>query len=237
MCGKTCSGLFFLIFLLFFVSGAYGFDVSITETELGFGVYPEYNRGCHFCWGISSFGSLKLNNTTTVGAGISTGQTGSDFNINAYTDIEYAFSSLGPYIPLYVGARYLFNGLMEYETRVHTLLPLLSLRWRWFDVSLGSTLRFTIFDSDFALFEKIFAYSIHINFYNTEAARIGFGMTNFGRFATENPYVHSFFLDNKFHITERVSISTEVKMILSGNVKRLTSVYGITLKEEIIFTW
>jgi hypothetical protein len=234
---KNCGGLFLLIFLLFFVPKAYSFDVSITETELGFGIYPEYNLGFHFCWGISSFGSIELNNTTTMGAGISTGQTGSAFNINAYTDIEYTFSSLGPYVPLYIGARYLFNGLVEYETGVHTLLPLLSLRWRWFDVSLGATLRFTIFDFDFALFEKIFAYSIHMNFYNTETARIGFGLTNFGRFAAENPYVYSFFLDNKFHITERISISTEVKMILSGNVGELTSVYGTTLKEEVLFTW
>jgi hypothetical protein len=235
MCVKALikSGVvFFLV-----ASKLYGFDISVTEARLGLGINPEYNRSFYYSWDIAAFGSIELNKSLVLGSGVSMGRTWDIFDINLQASAEYIFPFFRPYIPFHLKFAYLYNGLPDYKTNIHTLLPTGSLQWRWFGGSFGSALRFTAFDKDPPLFENILAYSAYVSFYNTEKTAIWLSLANFSDFAAENLGSYSFYLNNRFSITELVDITSEMEIAMSGNVGRIISVYGLALKEGIVFKW
>ncbi|MFP3042139.1 hypothetical protein LQZ19_10020 [Treponema primitia] len=226
-----------LLLCLFFIKNAYGFDISITRAELGFGIIPEYNRSFYYSWDIMTTGSVEFNKNFILGSGVSMGQVEDIFDINTYINAEYGFPFFRPYVPMVLKIAYIYNGLPEYETHIHTLLPTFSFKWRYFGGSIGSTLRFTTFDKNPAIFEPIIAYSAYLNFYNTDDAVIGIGLSNYDDFNAANLGSYSFNLNNRIRITNLISLSNVVEIAMSGNVGHIVSVYGISYGGMIIFKW
>jgi hypothetical protein len=178
-----------------------------------------------------------LDKSLVLWSGVSMGQTWDIFDINMQASAEYVVPFFRPYIPLHLKFAYLYNGLPDYKTNIHTLLPTVSLKWRWFGGSIGYTLRHTVFDRDPPLSETIVAYSAYVSFYNTEKTAIWLGLANFSDFASRNLGSYSFYLNNRFSITELIDITSAMEIAMSGNVGRIASVYGIALKEGIVFKW
>jgi hypothetical protein len=218
-------------------SKLYGFDLSVTEARLGLGINPEYNRSFYYSWDIAAFGSVELNKSFVLWSGVSMGQTRDIFDINIQASAEYIVPFFRPYVPLHLKFAYIYNGLPDYKTDIHTLLPTVSLKWRWLGGSIGYTLRYTSFDSEPPLSETILAYSMYVSFYNTEKTAIWLSLANFSDFVSRNLGSYSFYLNNRFSITELIDITSEMEIAVSGNVGHIASVYGIALKEGIVFKW
>jgi hypothetical protein len=215
----------------------YGLDLELTRTEFGLGFQSEYNRSFHYSWDGSAFGLLEVNEALTVTGGISAGQIWDTPEINAYASAEFIFPFFRRYVPLGIKAGYIYNGLPGYETHSHTLLPLLLLHWKWFGFSAGMALRFTSFAGESALFEYVPAYSVDVNFFNMENAAAGIGVANFNTFEVRNLGSYVFRLYNRFRIGPHISVTGELEVVISGNVARLTSVYGIAYRKGLVFTW
>jgi hypothetical protein len=180
---------------------------------------------------------VELNDTLIVKGGLTAGQVWDITAVNTHLSAEYRFPFFRKFLPLNLKAAYIYNGWPAWETYVHTLLPLAGLEWRYFGIFAGPALRYTFFAGDPPFFEPILAYSLYVNFYHTDDARIGMGFSNFDDFSAGNLASYSFSLNSRFRLTRLVSISGEVAIAMSGNVGRLTSVYGISCTQGIIFTW
>jgi hypothetical protein len=214
-----------------------GFDGEISKRELGFGFHPEYNRSMHFSWDFSAFGLVEFRRMLSFGAGLAAGQSWDIAEVDAYLFAEIASPFFRDYVPLSIKAAYIYNGLPGYETHIHTLLPLASLSWKWFGAALGGTLRFTRFAGDPVLFEPILAYSFYANFYNAGEAVMGIRLANFDDFSGNNMGSYFFGLYSCLRLTPRAAIAGELKIDMSGNVGRITSVYGISIREGVVFSW
>lgn len=129
------------------------------------------------------------------------GQSWDILTLDAYGFTEAAVPFFRKYVPVNLKFAYTYNGLPDYETHIHTMLPLIQAGWRYFGFSIGETLRFTHFSDGPALFEPILT------------------------------------LTNRFRLTPLISIAGEMKIDISGNVGHLTSVYGLSFREGMIFTW
>lgn len=224
-----------LIFLLTVIIPLHGIELSGAEFGLGF--HPEYTRSFHYSWDFFAFGRLELNDSFFLGAGIAAGKTWDVFDIDAYAFTEFAFPFFRKYLPVNVKFSYIYNGLPAYQTHIHTLLPVFSVNWRWLGFSAGETLRFTCFGGGPAIFEPILAYSVYVSPFNSPGADIRISLANFDDFTANNLGSYFFALNSRFAVGSFVSISSELKVAVSGNVGRITSVYGISVKQGIVFRW
>jgi hypothetical protein len=226
-----------LLVFLFVIPGAYGFDIGITDGETSFQFIPEHNRAFYYSWEAALFNSVELNNMLTLRQGFALGQIADILDMSAHGSVEFAFPFFRPYVPVSLGLNYIYNGFPDWETNIHTLLPLFSLQWRYFGFFAGPSLRFTKFARDPVLFELIAAYSVYLNFYKTDDGEVGIGLSNFSDFSAENLGAFSFNLYNTFRIGGRIFITTKLNIAMSGNTARITSVYGASFTEGILFKW
>jgi hypothetical protein len=229
----TKKGKIICLFIFFFlVSKVYCLDFSIPRMELGAEFQPEYNRSLGFCWDISAFGSLKVNDLVTVKGGLALGTTGPVFDIDTFISgtVDMPF-----WTPLSFGLAYIYNGLPGYETNMHTLLPTVSVKGKWAGITLGFTLRFTGFDS-VVIFEPMQAISAFANFYNTEKLRIGIRIANFNDFSAGNFGSYSLNLNSLVRF-EQISLINEIELYQSGSSGLTANFYGIAYKGGVLFAW
>jgi hypothetical protein len=179
-------------------------------------------------------GLLELNGCFTLSGGTALGKIRGEQDINAFVATGYDIPFFRPYFPLHLQFAYIYNNV--FETSTHTLLPTASLQWRYFGFFLGPTLRFTNFNGNY-LRESTPAFRAYINFYNTEKATGGISLGNTDIFEARHQGAYSFYLYNRFGISRRISIANEVEVAISGNVGRITSIYGLAVKQGVIFTW
>jgi hypothetical protein len=217
---------------------AYSFELSITDKNVGIEFHPEYNHSFYYSYDIYIFGLIEFNKSLILSSGIAMGQTWDTFDISAYTSVEYAFPFFRKFVPMNFKFAYMYNGLPDFEVHTHTILPLFSLKWKYGGGSIGYIGRFTYFDKESpALYEPVLAYSVFANFYNTEKATVGVRLSNFDDFSARNLGAYSFYFDNKFNLNEHFSIISNIEIAMSGNVAQITSVYGISFIEGVVFKW
>ena len=120
---------------------------------------------------------------------------------------------------------------------MHTLFPQASLNWRWFDFAAGPVFRYTRFAGYPVLFEPLLAFSVRTAFYDSGVWTAGIRLTNFDDFTCNNLASWFLCLNNRFRVSPRLSVTGELKMDISGNVNRLQSVYGLSFRQGILFTW
>lgn len=228
--------ILFHFLLLFVPIYTYGLNLKITNAETGLLCHTEYNVSMHFSWDIAAIGMLELNDLLNFKCGVAVGQSWDIAAVDAYGSIEFHFPFPG-YIPLRIRTAYIYNGFPSYQIHTHTLIPLASLTWRYFGVSAGYKLRFTTSSTGPVLFEPIMAFSVFAYFLNTKSHIVGIGLANYDDFAGNNFSSYFFMLNNRSMLTEKIAISNELKVDISGNVGHLTSVYGISYRVGIIFKW
>ena len=225
-----------VLFFLMVISQTYGFELKATRAETALFFRPEYNLNFRFTWDIALFGSLELNELLILNGGIAAGQIRDIAAIDAHGSAEIRFPFL-KLVPLSLKAAYIYNGLPAYNTHIHSLLPLAAIEWRYFGVSAGYLFRYTFFSGNPVLFEPILAYRLFVNFFNTDNVFAGISLENYDDFFADNLGFYSIGLYNRFRLTQLISASSELEINISGNVGRITSIYGLTCKCGIIFTW
>ncbi|MDR2470905.1 MAG: hypothetical protein LBD09_02190 [Treponema sp.] len=213
------------------------FGLELSRAETGAGIHPEYSRSLHYSWDIFAFGLVELNRVLSFGGGAAAGQIWDQADLDLYLFTEYALPFFRTIVPLNLRFTYIYNGIPGYETRVHTLLPLASLNWRWFGFALGRTFRFTRFAGDPALYEPITAYSLHAVMLDTGEARAELGVANYDDFSSRNLGTFLVTVKSRVRIDPRLSLFNELSIDLSGNSGGLTSVHGISIREGVVIQW
>ncbi|MDR3115996.1 MAG: hypothetical protein LBU25_10820 [Treponema sp.] len=237
--GKPCRSYLvtgFLVVVPFLsLSNLYGFDLRITEAELGLAYRPEYTRVFTYSWDISCFGSLELNERLTVKSGLALGQVGSVFGIHTFANAAFALPV--PVVPLSVKAAYIYNGIPDYTTHIHSILPALEVKGKWAGIAVGPSLRFTLFDQDPPIFEPIIAISGFVHVFYTEQLRIGITSGNYRDFVSGNMGSYSIGLTSQGNITKRISLINELEILQTGSVGLVANIYGAAYRGGVLLHW
>jgi hypothetical protein len=229
-------GLAGLILFLFAPPCSGALDISVSRAELEAAFIPKFDKNFYYSWGAAAAGLLELNECLTFSSGLTLNRVRDETETGAFMAAEYGLPFFRTFVPLYLKGTYIFNNLFGAST--HTLFPSAGLHWRWFGFDVGPALRYTLFNQgEDALYEPVFGYSVYVCAYNTETARIALRLANIGDFEVRNIGAYSLYLDNRFRINEWISLRCELEAAISGNVGHLTSVYGLTFREGVIFTW
>jgi hypothetical protein len=220
------------VFFFFFVSGLYGLDFS--DAEFGFSVTPEYNRAFNQCWTFSGTGSLNFNERCTVKSGLSFWAAQAVYEVDTFISGEAVFPSS---LPLSGSFAYVFNGMPDYDTGSHTLLPLISLKGRRAGISVGPAFRFNAFYYTRMAFESVLAVSAYVNFYNTEKFRVGLRCANFGDFAVGNFGSYFLNLNSSLKLTKMFSLINELELHQSGSSGLSASFFGVAYRGGLTVSW
>jgi hypothetical protein len=225
-----------LALILFAPGKISGLDLAFTRAGLEGFFVPEYNKSFSWVWNLRASGWLELNGRLRFSGGLSAGRIGGGAEAGAFAAVEYGLPFLPPFLPLSVKAAWIFESALG--AAVHTFLPVLSLRRGYFGFSLGPALRFSSFGSgEPPLYEINPAYLVYANLYNTGEASTGMELSNTDDFSARNLGAFSLALRNRFRIARGVSLICDAEALMSGNTAHIVSVYGLTFREGIRFTW
>jgi hypothetical protein len=227
-----------VLLLVTFLGGRVrNYALSLSGIEAGVGTGQNYNRGFSYFGDLSGFFSAEFNGNLSLNCAAALGQRGEFFGFTAAARLAYGLPFFRPFVPLYFRSQYLYDGFPAWETSTHSLIPSAALEWKWFGLSLGYTLRWTVFAGEAALFEPVLAYRVYGKLYAAEDSSISLRISNFGDFYADNLGSVHLGLDNRFRIASGIQVKCDFELILSGNVKRIVSVYGVSFTEGIIFRW
>ncbi|MDR0586242.1 MAG: hypothetical protein LBG26_03285 [Treponema sp.] len=234
---KICLCCFF--FLITAVSGVDALDVYLTGIEAEFDIKPEFNRAFYYCIDTSLTGALELNNYLTLGGGFSLGGLGfvTGNGVLAYNAFGRAGFRFPMRFPLELGLSYIYNGIPDYKTGMHTMLPLLSSRWKWVGFSLGTTLRYTVYDQEAPLFEPILAFLVFANFIDTQDLRAGLRIANFSDFLAGNMGAYFLNLNVSIGLGKRLYLINEIELYQTGSVGLTSAFYGIAYRGGVKYQW
>jgi hypothetical protein len=217
----------------------FALDIRLTGLETELGLKPEFNRTFYYGAGISLSGTLELNNCFTFGTGFSLEAGG--FATGDITQTYNAFGRPGfrfplPF-PLELEFSYIYNGIPAYRTNMHTMLPLLSSRWKWAGLSLGMALRYTVFGREKPISEAFPAALLFVNFINREKVIAGVRISNFDDFLVGN--LSSYFLNLNVSIKagKRLYLFSEFELYQTGSMGLTATFYGAAYRGGIKCQW
>jgi hypothetical protein len=194
----------------------------------------EYNRSFG-CYGdLSVIGELELIDIYTFRGGFLYGGSAGVKDIKTFARANAAFFSE---IPLVFSISWIYNGLPDYETHVHTVLPFVSFSARQAGISIGTNFRFPSFFNEPAIFESVVAFSAYFHFYVIETIRVGIVFGNFCEFYAGNIGAYSLKLNAAVRINNDWSIHNEVKLAQSGGDGLSSIFYGIAWQGGVRYSW
>jgi hypothetical protein len=220
-------------------SGASAFELRPTGIEAELDVTGEFNRVFQYCADISLSGALELNNYFSLSSGLSLGALGlaAEKSVLAYDTFGRAGLRFPTGFPLELDFSYVYNGLPEYRTSIHTMLPLVSSRWKWAGFSLGTALRYTVYDREAPIFEPIPAFMLFARCINREAIRAGVKIANFSDFLAGNMGAYFLNLNVSIKITKQMRLINEVEVFQTGSIGLAAAFYGILCRGGINCQW
>jgi hypothetical protein len=224
---------FFMPFvLLFCIQAVYGID--LTKKEIEACLIGEYNRSVKYNFGISAAGGIELNEICKFRSGVLYGKSADSSEINSFLGIGYSpFSK----IPLSFSMLYIYNGLPEYKTNSHSILPFISFNAKRAGISIGSNFRFTSYYEETAIFEPIISSLIYFNFINNEALRIGISAGNFSEFYARNTGAYSVSVNTGIHLNDNLLLINELEFLQSGADGFVSTFFGLALHGGVKYTW
>ena len=224
---------FFMPFvLLFCVQTVYGVD--LTKKEIETYLTGEYNRSFDYDIGIAAVGGIELNEICTFKSGVLYKKGADTSDINSFFGGGYSpFSK----IPLSFSLLYIYNGLPEYKTNSHSILPFMSLNTKRAGVSIGPNFKFTSFLEETAIYEFIISSLIYFNFINNETLRIGISAGNFSEFYARNIGAYSMCVNAGIRLNDNLLLINELEFLQSGADGFLSTFFGLALRGGVKFTW
>jgi len=236
LCKNTAMGVVFKFFmpfiLLFCIQTVYGID--LTKKEIETYLIGEYNRSFDYNIGIEAAGGIELNNICNFRSGVLYKKGADSSDINSFLGGKYSpFSK----IPLSFSFLYIYNGLPEYKTNSHSILPFISLNTKYAGVSIGPNFKFTSFLDETAIFEFIISSLIYFNFINNETLRIGISAGNFSEFFTRNIGAYSIRANAEIRLNDNLLLINELEFLQSGADGLTSTFFGLALHGGVKFTW
>jgi hypothetical protein len=217
----------------------YGLDVYLTGIEAELDVKGEFNRTFYYCPAATITGALEVNNYFTLGGGFSPGALGlgignAALNYSAFGKTGFRFSL--PF-PLELGFSYIYNNMPGYKSHIHTMLPLVSSWWKWAGFSLGTALRYTVYDRDAPIFEPVLAFLVFVNVINTENIRTGLKAANFSDFSAGNMGAYFLNLNVSIRLRKRLYFINEIELYQTGSAGLSSAFYGAAYRGGIKYQW
>jgi len=218
--------------LLFCAHIVYGIDLTGKEIEAY--LTGEYNRSINYNVSLSAIGGIELNGVCKIRSGVSIGKNADSADINAFAGGRYSpFSKL----PLSFSLLYIYNGLPDYESHTHSILPFISYNTRRAGISIGPNFRFTSFFGETAQFEPILSSSVYFNFINNDVLRIRLSAGNFSEFYAKNMGAYSLSVNAVIRLDENWFILNEFELLQSGGDGFTSAFYGFCWRGGAKFKW
>jgi hypothetical protein len=224
---------FFMPFFLFFcVQAIYGID--LTKKEIETCLTGEYNRSFDHNIGVAAVGGIELNEICKFRSGVSYKKGADSSDINSFFGSGYSpFSK----IPLSFSFLYIYNGLPEYKTNSHSILPFMSFNTKRAGVSIGPDFKFTSFLEETTIYEFIISSLIYFNFINNETLRIGISAGNFSEFYARNTGSYSMSVNAGIRLNDKLLLINELEFLQSGADGFASTFFGLALRGGVKFTW
>jgi hypothetical protein len=177
---------------------------------------------------------LELNQRYAFRGGLSLWKTAETWEIDAAAGFQARLLSG---TPLYASVSYYFSALPPYEVISHTALPLVGFRFKYGGFGLGTALRFSSFFNESAIFESVIVVEGYVNFYTTEAFRIGLRCANYDAFTAGNFGAYRLSLDSRFEATKRFSLINSLALLQTGSITLAAEFYGLVYTMGALFRW
>jgi hypothetical protein len=218
----------------FLLPGVHGFDMGITQKSLGGEFRARYDRVFLNYFDAAINGSLEFKKRLVLNGGIDLEFLETTPNLSIFTGGKMALSLP---VPLSVALAYVYNRMPDYQTSIHSVVPLLSLNGRRAGISLGPTLRFTSFYSEPAVFEWIISFLVYVNFYYSGTVKFGTRWANFDNYLFGNTGSYFLTLYYLYTFPTGVSLIHELTIYQTGSVGFAANPYGLSYKGGIKFQW
>jgi len=225
-----------VIMLVFFICAReiHALDIEITGKEVEAHLRGEYNRNYYFSGDISAISAIELNNRLKFRTGVSVGWAEGITDLKIFTNARFGLLKKQP---LGLELSWMYNGLPEYETHSHTLLPVVFFNAKYGGITIGPGFRFTSFFKKPAIFQPTLSISVYANFINNEKLRLGISLANFNDFQANNFALYSLYFNSAIHIRRRWSLLNELELKQSGGDGLTAAFYGVALRTGAKFTW
>jgi hypothetical protein len=224
----------FLFLFFLFLPGLNALDLHLSKSELGLDIRGEYNRAFEYIGDFAVSGAVELNNFFDAKAGLSLGGLEDGLDIKAF--VSFFIIPL-PVHELRINLAYIYNGLPDYETHSHSVLPYISYHGRLAGIALGINLRNTSFFGESPLFESMFSFSAYVNFINDKIFVAGIKFANFNDFHAGNMGSYSISINGKVNFGNNWSTVAELALLQSGSVGLSAAFYGISFRMGIRYIW
>jgi hypothetical protein len=224
-----------IIFIFLCSQGVHAQGINITGKEVEACLRGGHNRSFNFFEDVSIIGSVEMNSRYSIKGGFSIGSLDSALAIKAFT--------LAQFVPfdkidfLNFSLAYIYNGLPNYDAHSHTILPLVSIAAKRAGIAVGTSLRFTSFIGEDAVFESILSFSCYVNFINSEMLRIGISLSNFNNFAANNFGAFTFAVNSQLRLNEHWAIVNDLELMQSGIDGFSAAFYGFAWRGGAKFSW
>jgi len=213
------------------------FLFKITTKEAALFIKGEYDRSNLYYGEISITGAVEFNNLINIKGGFAIGKSALCAESNAFLNSRYAPFNFNYLTPLGFSVSYIYNGLPDFKTHIHSIIPAISYNtWR-FGLSLGVNLRFSSFFAEEPEFESIFSFHSYFNFISADKLIIGAGFGNFSDFHAKNIGAYSLKLNVDILINRNWSVLNVIELMQSGGDGLTTTFYGLSWKGGAKFSW
>jgi hypothetical protein len=226
--------LLFLVVLLLLARSLHSLALTITEAETELDFTPEYSSVFGPGLTVSAAGSLELNERYAFRGGLALWKTAGAYEIDAALGFE---AKPFPALPLFASVAWQHNALPSYEAVSHAALPLIGLRFRHGGFALGTALRFSSYFNESAIFESVIAFEGYVNFYNTEAFRIGLRCANYDGFSAGNFGAYRLSLDSRIRAAKRLFLINNLALLQTGSVTMGANWHGVAYTTGAALRW
>ena len=222
-----------ILLITFFSAHTKLHAINNTKGEIGYALSFEVNRS-FYSSSLSTFGEVALNDIFTLKGGFSIGKMGTSSDTRLFAKAE---TNLPIKVPLQLSLHYIYNEYPEYRTAAHTLLPMISLKYRRAGISAGPAWRFTTFNREQPIIEPIISFSCYINFINSENILFGLAIANITDFHAGNTGSYFPKLYSTFRLSNIAFLTNELIVHQTGSIALAANFYGIAYKVGMSFRW
>jgi len=212
--------------------------IYFSKITLWHDIIFQYDRSFYDSLKSNVIAALELNNYLTLESGLeigtlALGKTYTTDLLNTFFTVDYKLPIPIKNWGVFVGASYKYNGLFQYETNAHSLLPAISVRSGLAGLSLGLTSRWTSFFYEKSITELIISFKIYVNIINREKIKFDFVIANFDEFNCGNFGSYFLNLTSLIRVHKQLSLVNELELNQSGSIGLTANFYGFRYKAGI----
>jgi len=210
-------------------------EIKITNMEVEYFIVSDFNRTYNFIGGISAAGKIEFNNRVTVKEGIYLNYWPEDVNmIKIFTNATYRILADWP---LDVKLAWAYNGLPDYDTHSHAIVPIISWNEKYYGISVGYGFRFTSFFNERPIAEHMLPIGLYVNFINNKQLCVGMSLANYTDFQIDSFIEFALAAKVSLKINNNLTLINELEFRESGADGLTNIVHGVVWKGGVKLSW